>query len=314
MRAGLLLLLSLAYPLGLCAQGPVQPTPLPRALPRESWSDEEGRTWNAAGEPELRRFKKQAIQSVSVTSGLLADSDQVGIDQRFIEFSIGSGIPLGSFEDILGVTPAVRINWIDADVALDVPEELYEFELQFFYRRTIRERISWFAIVSPSVRSDLATDADAFRFFALALLRWECLPHRLTLSAGAVSLGRADLPVLPALGLSWTPSTRTRLDLQFPRSRLLYRLVKNGGESEIWSYFSAGIGGNTWAVTRQSGTTDELSLGDFQIVAGLQRLVDGGGKCFLEAGASLRRELEYEQTNTRVDLGDAFLLRGGWAY
>lgn len=120
----------------------------------------------------------------------------------------------------------------------------------FFYRRKIRERLSCFAIVSPSIRSDLSTDEDALRLFALALLRWECLPHRRTVSAGAVSLGRADLPVLPALGLSWTPSTRSRLDLQFPRSRWLCRLAKNGGDSEIWSYLSAGLGGNTWAVTR----------------------------------------------------------------
>lgn len=314
MRVGLLVLLWLACPFGLRGQEPQRSSPAPGQLPRESWEAAEGRTWNVAGEPELRRFKKQAIQSVSMAAGLLADSDRAGIDQRFAEISIGSGIPLGSFDHILGVTPAIRVDWIDADLALDVPEELYEFELQFFYRRTIRERLSWFAIVSPSIRSDLSTADDAFRLFALALLRWECVPHRLTVSAGAVSLGRADLPVLPALGLSWTPSTRMRLDLQFPRSRLLYRMVKNGGDSEIWAYLSAGLGGNTWAVTRQSGATEELSLGDFRVLAGLQRLVDGGGKCFLEAGVSLGRELEYEQAGTRIDLGDAFLLQGGWAY
>lgn len=314
MRASLVVLLCLVFPLDLIAEGPERSRPLSRAVSSAPGPGSEERPRNVAGELELRRFKKQAIQSLSIAGGLLVGSGSAGLNQRFTEVALDSGIPLGSFDHILGITPAFRIDWIDAAPALDVPEELYEFELSFFYRRTLRERLSWLAIVSPSIRSDLTTDDNALRFFALALLNWEWVPDRLTLSGGAVSLGRADLPVLPALGLRWTPSIRTRLDLQFPRSRLLYRLAKNGGNSEVWSYLSAGIGGNTWAVTRPSGTTDELSLGDLRILAGLQRLVDGGGKCFLEAGVALGRELEYEQAGTRVDLGDALLLQGGWSY
>lgn len=274
----------------------------------------EGRRFNADGELELRRFKKQALQSVSVGGGVLAGFDSDGVDSTFAEFSIGSGIPLGSFDNILGVKPAVRIDWIEAAADIDIPSELYQFEMQFFYRRPIRENLSLIAIVSPSIRSDLTTDDNAFRFFGLGLLNWECIPDRLTLSGGAVSLGRADLPVLPALGLSWTPSARTKLDLQFPRSRLSYRLEKDGGDSEIWSYMTVGIGGNTWAVTRQSGLTDELSLGDYRITFGLQRLVDGGGNCFLETGAAFGRELEYEGDNSVLHLGNAFILQGGWSY
>jgi len=315
MRGGLLLLLWLAPPLALRAQGPDRSVPLKQNEHSNApWGRETERTRNVDGELELRRFKKQAIQSIAIGGGMLADSPKAGIDRQFTEVSIGSGIPLGSFTHLLGVTPAIRVDWLDADLPLDVPEELYEFELQLFYRRKIRERLSCFAIVSPSIRSDLSTDEDALRLFALALLHWECLPHRLTVSAGAVSLGRADLPVLPAVGLSWTPSTRSRLDLQFPRSRWLCRVAKNGGESEIWSYLSAGLGGNTWAVTRRSGMTDELSLGDVRILAGLQRLVDGGGRCFLEAGVSLARELEYARAGTHIDLPNGFLLQGGWSY
>jgi len=265
-------------------------------------------------EMELSRFKKQALQSVSVSGGGLFEFDHRELNSSFLELGIGTGIPLGSFENILGVTPRFRIDWIDAAASIDAPEQLYEFELQFFYRRPIRDRLSWMAIVSPSIRSDLSTSDKAFRVFALGLLNWECIPDRLTFSAGAVVLGRADLPVLPALGVVWTPNRRIKLDLRFPVTRLSYRVAKHAGESETWGYLSGGLGGNTWAVTRATNQADELSLRDYRLSMGLERLVNGGGGCFAEWGVALGRRLEYERDGTEISLDDAAILRAGWRY
>ena len=135
-------------------------------------------------EPELSRFKKQALQSLSITGGFASDVSGNGLSASYVDLSIGTGVPLGSLDNILGVKPRVRVDWIDADPSLDVPRELYDFELLFFYRRPIRERLSAMAVVSPSIRSDLTTSDDAFRVFALGLLNWECIPERLTLSGG----------------------------------------------------------------------------------------------------------------------------------
>lgn len=265
-------------------------------------------------EIELVRYKKQALQSVSVASGGLLDFDQKQLDRSFLELGIGSGIPLGNFDNILGVTPRFRIDWIDAASQIDVPNRLYDFELQFFYRRPLNPRLSLLAIGSPSIRSDLTTSDNAFRMFALGLLNWECVPDRLTLSAGAVMLGRADLPVLPALGLVWQPNRATKLDLRFPLTKLSYRLAKCGGESETWAYLSGGLGGNTWAVTRRSGQSDELSLRNYHVTAGLERLVNGGGGCFAECGLALGRRLEYEREPSEISLGNAAILQAGWRY
>ena len=49
-------------------------------------------------EIELVRYKKQALQSVSVASGSLLDFDQKQLDRSFLELGIGSGIPLGNFD------------------------------------------------------------------------------------------------------------------------------------------------------------------------------------------------------------------------
>ena len=269
---------------------------------------------DAPTEVELKRFKTQALQSVSLRGGGIFEFDRRELNSSFLDVGVGTGIPLGSFDNILGVTPRFRIDWIDAASDIDVPEELYEFELQFFHRRPLRDRLSLLAIVSPSIRSDWTTSDRAFRVFALGLLNWECVPDRLTLSGGAVVLGRADLPVLPALGVVWTPNRRTKLDLRFPLTRFSYRLAKNGGQSETWAYLSGGIGGNTWAVTRENDRTDELSLRDYRLVLGVERLVDGGGGCFAEFGVALGRRLEYERTDTEISFDDAAIVRGGWRY
>ena len=272
------------------------------------------RPLNSFGEVELRRFKRQPLQSVSITGGGLLDLGDSGLSGSYADFAIGSGVPLGSFENILGVKPRVRIDWLDAPLSLDVPSELYQFELQFFYRRPICERLSAMAIFSPSIRSDLTTDERAFRVFALALVNWDYIPDRLLLSGGAVFLGRADLPVLPAVGVTWTPTATTQLDLQFPNSRLSHRLAKAGGDSETWMFLSAGLGGNTWAVTRQSGQVDELSLRDYRFTAGLEKRLDGGGGWFVESGIAVGRSVEYERNQTERRVDGALLIQAGWRY
>ena len=127
-------------------------------------------------------------------------------------------------------------------------------------------------------------------------------------------MGRADLPVLPAVGLSWTPRRTTRLDLRFPESRLSQRLFRDGDQSETWSYVSLGLGGNTWAVTRNSGLHDELSLRDIRLIVGVDHLIQGGGGWFAEFGYAFARRIEYEATDSEVPLSDGVLLQAGWRY
>ncbi len=268
----------------------------------------------ADAEAELSRFKKQALQSVSLSAGWLADTGDGALSSSFLDASIGSGIPLGSFDNILGVTPRFRVDWIDAEPSIDIPGELYQFEVQLFYRRVLNDRLSTILIFSPSIRSDLTTSDKAFRVFALGLLNWECLPDRLTLSGGVVVLGRADLPVLPAIGLTWTPNRVTQLDLRFPSSTLFYRLAKDARRSEHWAYSSVGLGGNTWAVTRRSGQTDELSMRDIRFTLGLEKRLDGGGGWFVEAGYAVARRLEYASDDSQQELSDAALFTAGWRY
>jgi len=262
----------------------------------------------------VSRFKKQAVQQIAFSTGWLEAIGSNDLSSRFIETSVGLGVPLGSFDNILGVTPSFRADFIDAAPTMDVPAELFETGVNFFYRKPIHDRLSAMAILRPSVRSDFTTSDEAFRIFGLGLLNWDYEPDVLSLSFGAVYLDRADLPLLPAVGLTWTPNPTTKIDLRVPESKVAWRLDKNGGRNETWSYLTAGIGGNTWAVTRASGQTDELSLRDIRLILGVDHVTDGGGGWFAEFGYALNRRIEYESTATEVSLSDGVLLQGGWRY
>lgn len=262
----------------------------------------------------IPRFRKQAIQNVRVSSGWLGETGRRTLSSSFIETSIGLGVPLGNFENILGVTPSFRVDWVDAAVGLDVPSELYQTGVELFWRKPLAQRWSAMAIVGPTVRSDFTTSDRALRIFGLGLLSWECLPETLSVSFGAVYLDRADISLLPAAGLTWTPHPLTRLELRFPESRLTHCLIKNGAEDETWINLTGGLGGNTWAVSRRSGRSDEVSLRDWRVMAGIERVDGGGGGWSIACGYAFDRRLEYESTSQRISLGDGILLEAGWTF
>ena len=285
------------------------------ALPTLQQSRDGGGRSRTVNEEPVNRFRKQALQTATLSGGYLA-STGADLNHSFFETSVKLGVPLGNFENILGVTPSFRTDFLDADAALgtDVPAELFETGVTFFYRRPLNEQLSVMGIFRPSIRSDFTTSQNAFRLFGLGLVNWECVPDELTISAGAVFLDRADLPLLPAVGLTWTPQPTLKADLQFPTSKLSYRIAKDGSRSETWSYLSAGIGGNTWAVTRASGLSDELTLRDIRLVLGVDHLTNGGGGWFAEIGYLFNRRIEYEVDQSQFRLDDGLLMQAGWRY
>ena len=267
-------------------------------------------------EKPVSRYKKSALQRIDISGGWLASTGN-DINTSYLRTSVAAGMPIkGDLDNLIGVIPSFRVDFIDARREFDVPEELYETGLSFLWKKKINDRWSFLGQIQPSIRSDFSTSDNAVRVFGMALWTFQCVPKKLTVTMGALYLDRNDLPALPALGLNWTPNPRTKLELGLPRSRIAQRIAKNGTASETWTYISGLIGGNTWAVTRQStGLTDELSLRDLRAMIGVEHIVDGGGGWFVEAGYSFFRKLEYESTaGTEIELSDGVVFQAGWAW
>lgn len=269
---------------------------------------------NEPQEVPLSKFKKQAVQRVAVAGGTLVATRSNDLGNSFAETSITLGIPLGSMDNPLAITPGIRVDWFDAPGDLGVPTDVTDVGLEFFHQRRLNERWKFLAVVRPSLRSDFKAGGTPVRTFGLGLFLWDYLPDRLTVSLGSVYLGRPDLPPLPAAGLIWTPSKTRRIEFQFPRSRWLARIRKDGAVSETWINSTIGIGGNTWMVQNAANQSEEMSLRDIRWTFGIQKTLSGGGGWFAETGLAMDRRLEFLTTESAISLGNAVVFSAGWAY
>ena len=265
-------------------------------------------------EAPLVRHRNGFIQGAQVNYSSIGDDPATGIVVRTVDTSASFAIPLGSMENLISITPYFRADLLEAAAIFDVPDSLYETGVKMLWRRPISERLGSMILVTPSVRSDFQTSENAFRLFGLGLLTWQWVPKTLSISGGAVYTGREDYPVLPAMGLLWTPSPRWKYDIQFPSPRISYRLAKNGREHETWGYVSGVFGGNTWAVKRTGGVSDELTLSDLRLVLGMEHLQPQNRSVFVEAGYVFNRSVEYTNIAFQQDLDAAMMLRMGVSF
>jgi hypothetical protein len=262
----------------------------------------------------LVRFRNGCYQGSQLNYGYVYDDPNTGLAIRTLDTYATFAIPLGSMENVITFTPFFRADMLDAAATLDVPSTLYETGVKAFWRRPVNDRFSTIFLLTPSVRSDFQTSDRAFRLFGLGLLTWQWIPDRLSISGGAMYTGREDYPVLPAMGLLWTPTSDWRFDVQFPSPRISYRLAKNGATSETWAYLAGVFGGNTWAVTRANGTPDMLTLRDLRLVSGVEHQLAGNRGIFGEVGYVFDRSMEYTDVPFMQDFGATWMLRTGISF
>jgi len=262
----------------------------------------------------LVRFRKGCYQGSQLNYGYVHDDPGTGLSIRTLDTYATFAIPLGSMDNVISFTPFFRADMLDAAATLDVPGTLYETGVKAFWRRPVNDRYSTMVLLTPSVRSDFQTSEGAFRLFGLGLLTYQAIPDRLSISGGAVYTGREDFPVLPAMGLLWTPTSEWRFDVQFPSPRISYRLAKNGATSETWAYLGGVFGGNTWAVTRASGASDMLTIRDLRLVLGAEHLLAENRGVFGEVGYVFDRSMEYTGVPFSRDFDAAWMLRAGISF
>lgn len=275
---------------------------------------ETGDSTSAPSVTPLVRTRRGCHQGSQVNLGWISDDSDSGLMQTTFDTSTTFAIPLWSFENLLVITPYFRADLLDSAVALDLPDTVFETGVKALWKRPVSDRWSSLLIVTPSVRSDFTTGDGAFRLFGLGLLTWQWVPEHVTVSGGVVYTGRDDYPVLPAAGLLWTPSPDWKLDLQFPSPRLSRCLSRDDGLSETWLYLAGVFGGNTWAVTRPSGPTDELTLRDLRLVGGIEHLMTENCGAFVELGVVFNRSIEYASSPIEQELDSTWIARFGVSF
>lgn len=262
-------------------------------------------------ETPITRFRKSFYQGTSLTGGYMSDGGSDALSIAHYEATVRFGVPLDGMDNVVIIAPSFRQEMVNGPANIDIADNLFVTGVNFTWMKKHSDRLRTLAMVSPSIRSDFQATDDAVRVFGLGLLTYTLVPEKFDASIGVIYLDRDDLPILPALGITWTPKPWWQIDLNFPRPRIAYRTDKDGGLSENWVYTGVALGGNTWAVERANGTSDVLTLRDFQWVFGWEHLREGGRGLFAETGVAFGRSLEYERSGEEIDFDNALFVRLG---
>jgi hypothetical protein len=174
-------------------------------------------------------------------------------------------------------------------------------------------------------------DEESFRPMGLALLRYNLTPT-MALKAGVSYINRADIKLLPAGGIVWTPTPKTKWDIFFPQPKLSSYLTTLGNQ-DLWWYVAGEYGGGVWMVnvaTANLATQGNLNdygplertlmdINDLRVSIGIelgpQATTSVGQRgLFFEVGYVFNREMVLVVPVQQYSLSDTWMLRGGFAY
>ena len=252
--------------------------------------------------------------------GLRLSSEWQG-ESNDIEFaSYGASLDFPTYPIFGPPPPFVKLGFLysnlSAPSSLDLPSDLYESTLGLSWMRRVNERWMLRFMLTAANATDgdnNSSDAWQFRGGAFAMYR----PNDVwTWVFGAISLGRNDIPVLPAVGAIYQPSRNIRWELTMPKPRLAF-LVADRGPRQQWGYVGIGLGGGTWAYQRRNGLNDQLTYGNWRAVIGWESTptpepgipFTRGRKMNVEIGYVFDRDFEFESSAPRIKLDDVWMLQ-----
>lgn len=226
--------------------------------------------------------------------------------------AIPSARPKGSFG--IGLSPGFGAHVLNGPQSTDLPGTLYDVSVDVQGMWVWNPRWTLYFGVSPSLYTDFQnTSSDAFRIPARILAFWQCRED-LQLAFGAVYFDRQDISWLPAAGLIYTPTDRAKLELIFPKPRILRR-VHASEDREGWIYLGGEFGGGSYAIERSNGLDDIATYSALRLLVGYERKhLRGGPSQRVEAGYVFNRTLRYASGVGDYDLGGTAMLRVGFGF
>jgi hypothetical protein len=263
---------------------------------------------------QIRPYKEGFFQRLAFTGTYLdrGASRSTGVTE--LELSLSVALPWPSVQQPLIVTPGFNTTFLESPTNIPLPNTVYDAYLQTMWLPKFSDHWGGIFAVTTGVYSDFdKVTSEAIRVTGRALVRWDMIPDELQWVAGVIVLNRADVRVLPGLGLIWSPEEHVRHEVIFPRPKFAWRLGYEPGQWDDWVYFAGEFGGDTWQVQR-GNETDRLTMRDWRIMMGFERKRDGGGGMRVEVGYVFWRQFEFERTSWEYRPDSTVMLRMGGAF
>jgi len=270
--------------------------------------------------PYLRLFQDCRITYTwlpdgNATNEMETQDIEVGTTMNFPNF-LWCGQPLH-------VSPVFDLSLWDGPVTgpgpppfpTELPSRVYGTYLEFGWEPRITPQLGADLDVSLGVFSDFdSTNQDSLRLQGTGLLVLGLTPT-CTLKGGVTFLDRVDIGLLPAGGVLWQPNPRTKFDIYFPSPKLACYLTTMGN-TEVWWYVNAEIGGGSWTVARPgAGDDTRMDINDWRAGGGVEWTSQTKCRGFVELAYVFNRELVFASgTPASQDLDDTYMVRAGLRY
>lgn len=211
------------------------------------------------------------------------------------------------------ITPGYSTHMINGPLTTDLPATLYDNWIEFRWLKKWNDRWSSDLVVSPSLYTDYDNlSSDAFRITGRAIALYTASPEW-QWAFGVVYLDRDDIKAIPAAGAIWTPNDDWKVEVLFPRPRIMRKLF--GDETLTkWAYLGGEFGGNTYAIERPGAVRDVVTYSALRMYVGYEVKRKKGFSPRVELGWTFNRSLEYESGVGDMDLPSTAMLRIGTGF
>jgi hypothetical protein len=289
-------------------------------------------------EPPLKLFQNIRIEGTYIgddndMTGLGIVEGEVATTMAYPNFAysgqpllISPGFNMTFFsgpQSVPAVAPIPPAPPVPSPFPADLPARVYGAWVDFGWFPTSRfaPQVSYELTTRIGVYSDFqAFNEDSLRTMGTALVKLRITPT-LTAKAGVEYIDRADIKLLPAGGVLWTPNAHTRWDIYFPRPKLATYFTTLGN-TEFWWYVGGEYGGDNWTIERtdfndpaQPTFDDRVDYNDFRAAIGIEWFNPYGVKGFVEGGYLFEREVVYvERPQDSFSPDETFMIRAGLAY
>ncbi|APZ94302.1 DUF6268 family outer membrane beta-barrel protein [Fuerstiella marisgermanici] len=201
-------------------------------------------------------------------------------------------------------------DFLDSSTLLDVQDTLFTAGGSLTLMKRMNDRWRLVTSVNVSYKGDGDATANVVNVSGMGMAMWH-KSEQVQWTFGVAATGQQNIPVIPMVGVTWKPNDDWEMSLGIPQTRIARRVDWFGPQSDTWLYTGVlGLGGGTYAVRRDSGLDDQLTIKGFPLAMGLEKRGDGT-TWFCELGVVVAREIEYEVTGETEDIGEGLYARVG---
>lgn len=186
---------------------------------------------------------------------------------------------------------------IDAPATALLPDSLQTLAVQFGAEYRKNDALTLGFRLSPSVKSDFkAFEANDLRIPAEVHAKYQ-MNKKLTLLGGIAYTGEQhSFPVLPVLGVLYTPSEKWGMALGFPRTKIMYMPYK---ETEL--FLGATFSGGEYRLHDATVGSNVITYRDYRAIAGVELPLCSVARLAISGGYAFGRKFTFDEGN-RDDL------------